>query len=399
MSKEFFANLSLISSFIVIIPLLISGFKLRSLNKVQIRLVYLLLTVLLVESISNILWYQKMNNLPIYHFYSVLEFLLFTASYKKVLANLFSKLIFIVISISFVLFAIVNTLFFQDLQTFNSNTTTLTGVVVILFSLCYFYALLKEVKYNNLETIIIGMLVIFSLALSVIVFFIIYQKRLLAQQKKHQKLESDYQKELLKTSISSQEEERSRIAKELHDDVGAMLTTTKLYFGQISPQLPAKELEEITVKMSGFFDDMIQSIRSISQDLRPVILEKLGLIEAIHSLVQTIQDSGKMKVIFKNNTTQSISKSKELNLYRIIQELITNTLKHALASVIQLELKNENNSLVILYEDNGKGLNKKNLILKKGLGLKNIESRLSILSGNIYFIEGNSGMKVKIVIK
>ena len=297
------------------------------------------------------------------------------------------------------LFAIVNTLFFQDLQTFNSNTTTLTGVVVILFSLCYFYALLKEVKYNNLETIIIGMLVIFSLALSVIVFFIIYQKRLLAQQKKHQKLESDYQKELLKTSISSQEEERSRIAKELHDDVGAMLTTTKLYFGQISPQLPAKELEEITVKMSGFFDDMIQSIRSISQDLRPVILEKLGLIEAIHSLVQTIQDSGKMKVIFKNNTTQSISKSKELNLYRIIQELITNTLKHALASVIQLELKNENNSLVILYEDNGKGLNKKNLILKRGLGLKNIESRLSILSGNIYFIEGNSGMKVKIVIK
>ena len=254
-------------------------------------------------------------------------------------------------------------------------------------------------KAITFKIIIIGMLVIFSLALSVIVFFIIYQKRLLAQQKKHQKLESDYQKELLKTSISSQEEERSRIAKELHDDVGAMLTTTKLYFGQISPQLPAKELEEITVKMSGFFDDMIQSIRSISQDLRPVILEKLGLIEAIHSLVQTIQDSGKMKVIFKNNTTQSISKSKELNLYRIIQELITNTLKHALASVIQLELKNENNSLVILYEDNGKGLNKKNLILKKGLGLKNIESRLSILSGNIYFIEGNSGMKVKIVIK
>ena len=254
-------------------------------------------------------------------------------------------------------------------------------------------------KAITFKIIIIGMLVIFSLALSVIVFFIIYQKRLLAQQKKHQKLESDYQKELLKTSISSQEEERSRIAKELHDDVGAMLTTTKLYFGQISPQLPAKELEEITVKMSGFFDDMIQSIRSISQDLRPVILEKLGLIEAIHSLVQTIQDSGKMKVIFKNNTTQSISKSKELNLYRIIQELITNTLKHALASVIQLELKNENNSLVILYEDNGKGLNKKNLILKRGLGLKNIESRLSILSGNIYFIEGNSGMKVKIVIK
>ncbi|MEW7281131.1 hypothetical protein ABW636_21250 [Aquimarina sp. 2201CG1-2-11] len=152
MSKEFFTNLSLISSFIVIIPLLISGFKLRSLNKVQIRLVYLLLTVLLVESISNILWYQKVNNLPVYHFYTVLEFLLITAIYKKVLASLFSKLFFIIISSSFVLFAVINTLFFQDLQTFNSNTTTLTGVVVIFFSLCYFYALLKEVKYSTLET-------------------------------------------------------------------------------------------------------------------------------------------------------------------------------------------------------------------------------------------------------
>ncbi len=249
------------------------------------------------------------------------------------------------------------------------------------------------------KIIIIGMLVIFLLSLSVIIFFIIYQRRLLAQQKKHQKLESDYQKELLKTSIASQEEERTRIAKELHDDVGAMLTTTKLYFGQISPQLSGPELMEITSKMSGFFDDMIQSVRSISQDLRPVILEKLGLIEAIQSLVQTINDSGKIEVSFVNNATHTIAKTKELNLYRIIQELITNTLKHANASVINIEFKNEKKSLVVIYQDNGKGLDKKNLIHEKGLGLKNIESRLSILSGNIHFIERDSGMNIKIVIK
>jgi len=83
----------------------------------------------------------------------------------------------------------------------------------------------------TLKIIIIGMGVIFMLSLSVILFFIIYQRRLLAQQRKHQKIESDYQKELLETAILSQEEERSRVAKELHDEVGAMLTTTKLYFG------------------------------------------------------------------------------------------------------------------------------------------------------------------------
>ncbi|WP_299259426.1 ATP-binding protein [uncultured Aquimarina sp.] len=246
----------------------------------------------------------------------------------------------------------------------------------------------------TLKIIIIGMVVIFLLSLSVIVFFIIYQRRLLAQQKKHQKVESDYQKELLKTAIQSQEEERTRIAKELHDDVGAMLTTTKLYIGQIEPELSSEELTGLADKIGGFFDDMIQSVRSISQDLRPVVLEKLGFIEAMDSLVQTIRDSGKIKISFKNYSTLSIAKTKELNIYRIIQELITNTLKHAEASDIKIEMKNQNDALIIVYEDNGKGLDQKQLQYRKGLGLKNIESRLSVLSGTISFLEEKSGMKV-----
>ncbi|AXT57126.1 two-component sensor histidine kinase [Aquimarina sp. MMG015] len=245
-----------------------------------------------------------------------------------------------------------------------------------------------------LKIIIIGMIVIFLLSLSVIVFFIIYQRRLLEQQKRHQKAESDYQKELLKTAIQSQEVERSRIAKELHDDVGAMLTTTKLYIGQITHELNPEELTTIADKISGFFDDMIQSVRSISKDLRPVVLEKLGFMEAIDSLVQTIRDTGKINISFINNTTYSVSKTKELNLYRIIQELITNTLKHAEATEIKIEMKNEKETLIIVYEDDGKGLNQKQLQYRKGLGLKNIESRLSILSGTISFLEEKSGMKV-----
>ncbi|GAA4273379.1 histidine kinase [Aquimarina gracilis] len=247
-----------------------------------------------------------------------------------------------------------------------------------------------------LKIIIIGMTVLFLLSLSLIIFFILYQRRLLTQQKRHQKIESDYQKELLKTSILSQEEERTRIAKELHDDVGAMLTTTKLYFSQINPELPEDELNEITEKMSGFFDDMIYTVRSISQDLRPVILEKLGLIEAIQSLAQTVNDSGNIEVEFKNNTIKTIAKSKELNIYRIIQELITNTIKHAEASEVGIELKNEDEKLIILYEDNGKGVDQKKLDHKKGLGLKNIESRLSVLSGNMDFLKVSSGMKIKV---
>lgn len=151
MSKELFDNLRLISSFAVAIPLLLSIVRLRLLDSVQIRLQYLLIVVFIVEFISNILWYKKINNLPLYHFYAVIEFLLIINIYRTLLSGLFSKLFFIILSVGFIIFSLINTLFFQDLHTFNSNVTTVLGVLVIFIALSYFYALLKEVKYSSLE--------------------------------------------------------------------------------------------------------------------------------------------------------------------------------------------------------------------------------------------------------
>ncbi len=152
MNKELFENLSLISSFIAVIPLLLAIFNLKKLSKIQTKLVYILVIVLVVESISSILWNQKINNLPLYHFYTVIEFLLIINIFMTALSGVFSKLFFLIVSIVFIVFAIVNTLFFQDLYTFNSNATSVLGILVIFFALSYFYALLKEMKYNALET-------------------------------------------------------------------------------------------------------------------------------------------------------------------------------------------------------------------------------------------------------
>ena len=247
----------------------------------------------------------------------------------------------------------------------------------------------------NLRIIIIGMVMLFVLSLAVILFFIIYQKRLLAQQKQRQQMAADYQRELLGVAIESQEKERTRIGKELHDDVGALLTTTKLYLSQVSPELSAEELTTTTDKMRSLFDNMIQAVRNISQDLRPVILEKLGLTEAIENLVQTINDVGTLNANFVDYTTISIAKSDELNVYRIIQELINNTLKHAMASNISITFSNEGKTVKILYEDDGIGLQQEYLH-QQGIGLRNIESRLSVLAGSIHFNAQKSGMKATI---
>ncbi|QHI38329.1 Oxygen sensor histidine kinase NreB [Kordia antarctica] len=249
----------------------------------------------------------------------------------------------------------------------------------------------------TLQIIIIGMIMLFVLALAVILFFIIYQKRLLAQQKKHQEIAAEYQRELLGVAIESQEKERTRIGKELHDDVGALLTTTKLYLSQVSPELSAEELTKTTEKMRSLFDAMIQGVRNISQDLRPVILEKLGLIEAVENLVQTVNDVGTINATFNDFSTSAIAKADELNVYRIMQELINNTLKHAMASNISIAFSNEGTALKITYKDDGIGLQQEYLN-QKGIGLRNIESRLSVLAGTIHFNAQKTGMKAIIKI-
>ncbi|WP_109436403.1 hypothetical protein [Aquimarina sp. AU119] len=152
MSRTLFEYLTFGAFIFLFAPLIVSIFKFISFNFLQKRLLLLILVTVLVEVISRILWYKQVNNLPVYHFYTVIEFLLIINVYRFELSKVFSKLFFIIISIGFVIFAIINTLFFQNLTTFNSNVTTLLGLIVIFFALSYFYALLKEVKYRTLES-------------------------------------------------------------------------------------------------------------------------------------------------------------------------------------------------------------------------------------------------------
>ncbi|PTX63694.1 signal transduction histidine kinase [Kordia periserrulae] len=250
----------------------------------------------------------------------------------------------------------------------------------------------------TLQIIIIGMVVLFALALGVIVFFIIYQKRLFAQQQKHQQVEAAYQRELLQIAIQSEEKERSRIGKELHDDVGALLTTTKLYLSQISPEASPEKLQATTEKMYALFERMIQGVRSISQDLRPVILERLGLVEAVKSLVATVNDLKVVQIHFTDKTTQTVSKRNELNVYRILQELLNNTLKHAQATKVSILFANEGTNFTIVYQDDGVGFDESTIQQKKGIGLKNIESRLSALLGTLRYEEVSKGIKLIIQI-
>ncbi|MHA7056738.1 hypothetical protein ACWGOQ_0005925 [Aquimarina sp. M1] len=175
MSKEVFQNITLVAFILLFLPLLVSVFRFKYLNSSQRKLFILVLCIVLVETTTRLLWYKKINNLPVYHFYAIIEFLLIINIYRTVLSKIYSKLFFSIISVAFTVFAVINMLFFQNLNTFNSNVTTLLGILVIFLALSYFYTLLKEIEYSALERnpmfwINSGFLIYFSSNL--ILFFI-----------------------------------------------------------------------------------------------------------------------------------------------------------------------------------------------------------------------------------
>jgi signal transduction histidine kinase len=233
-----------------------------------------------------------------------------------------------------------------------------------------------------------GMVGLFALAMGYVVIFVVYQRRIISRDLEKQKLETDYQRKLLHAVIDSQEAERKRIAHDLHDEIGTLLSTSRLYFNQLSPGRAEEQLTLVSGKLNLLFDEMMSNIRRISHDLRPVILENLGLTEAIENIRHKLMEAG-IAFDFTYTGTISLSREAELILYRIIQELINNTLKHAQASRIVLQMEEDGDRLNITYSDNGVGFTRAEA--SAGLGLKSIESRLSLMETSLQIMKPEQG--------
>lgn len=247
----------------------------------------------------------------------------------------------------------------------------------------------------------IGMLV---LAMAVILFFLVYQRRLLAQQEKLQEVKTQQQKALLEASLQSQENERRRIAKDLHDEVGANLSTINLFTRQIEKFVePASRVAHLVNQTKELIDATVVSVRTISKDLLPATLDCFGLIEAVQELCNRINLANEINVKFESQTTEErMAPAQELALFRIIQELFNNTLKHAQASEIQLYIHYNSQTLKVVFQDNGVGFdiatvqNSQHSTL--GVGLKNLESRAQILQATLtYNCPPEGGTQVNIL--
>lgn len=246
-------------------------------------------------------------------------------------------------------------------------------------------------KVDFLATLLPLSVVIFIIVLGVVILNQQFNKRLYRQRLESEELKIRYQLELLRSSIHVQEEERKRIARDLHDELGAALSMARMHLVQLEQkhqddeQLPQSllEIREITEAALG-------SMRRISHELIPPQLESFGLLQTLEVLKNQL--NGLQEPEMEITTSFDFPRLPlpiELGLYRICLELINNTLKHAQATQVKLHLSAQRNRLELDYTDNGIGLPE--TATEEGLGHKNIEARINALGGTFSLTNSTEG--------
>lgn len=184
--------------------------------------------------------------------------------------------------------------------------------------------------------------------------------------------------------LEGQEQERKRLAREIHDGIGPILSTVKMNLSGIEDEIETlnHSLGEKFRKSYNMIDEAANDLRSISHNLMPKLLSDFGLVEALETHCEKINDTRGIAVDFiHSGKVGRLDMVTELALYRISQELINNTLKYAMAKKITLQLIKRDSNIQLMYEDDGQGFNHKKV--HKGLGLMNIENRTKALAGEV----------------
>jgi len=257
-------------------------------------------------------------------------------------------------------------------------------------------------KENEVITIVlIGVLLLILMSASLLLFFFFTRKKIIEKELEKKSLEIKYQKEIIQSIIVTQEKERKRIAQDLHDDISSKLNVINLNANLLKDgELNPKEFSLINNNILEATDKTLESARKIAHNLLPPILEKFGLKDAIEELADSFSNSKKITINYNLDYPKSYLKpEKELHLFRIIQELINNSLRHGKAKNSSVHFSLENNKLLFNYSDDGIGFNLKDINHKKGLGMQNIQSRVSLLQGNYkVYTAKNDGFKMEIII-
>lgn len=246
---------------------------------------------------------------------------------------------------------------------------------------------------NDLLMLVLGTSALLVMITFVIAFAFIFQRRMLKKQKKFSEIEAMLKKQELNSTyalIRGQDDERRRIAADIHDNIGSMLATLKIYSDLIMEREEDKKFKSLNQKVNTLVDDLILNIRKISHSLDSGTLTAFGLRAAIEQLCETVQNSRKIDLNCIIDLELPLEADSSLQIYRVIQELFTNTLKHSKATKVRFEITQMDKEISVIFEDNGVGFD---ATLKNSttMGLRNVRSRIVKLGGELSIQSSDSG--------
>lgn len=208
------------------------------------------------------------------------------------------------------------------------------------------------------------------------------EKQSQLDQQKIKDMSNDFKIKNLESMIVGQEEERKRISTDLHDSLGGMLSFLKLQYDSL--HLNHKELsdDEEYDQINNLIDTVCDEVRNIARNLKPAALEKIGLKAALTDLINRYKKLPDAEVTLHfHKTDKKLDYNTKVHVYRIIQELINNAIKHSKCKELDIQISSMNNEFVIMVEDDGVGFDVNNAIY--GHGIENIRSRVNILKGDL----------------
>jgi signal transduction histidine kinase/tetratricopeptide (TPR) repeat protein len=212
-----------------------------------------------------------------------------------------------------------------------------------------------------------------------------------ASQKQIDDLLHNQHEVTINAMIDGQENERTRIAGEVHDKLGGILSTVKLYFKSMDKEIDNLKAENIKqFEMANtLLDEACNEVRKIAHDLSTNLLAKMGLFAAVSDLKKTLEGSGEIAInLHTYGTDEPILALNELAIYRVIQEAVSNVLKHAKATEINIQLNVFDDIFNLIVEDNGVGFDVNQLIANSGMGLRGIEGRVKRMDGTFSIDSG-----------
>ena len=269
---------------------------------------------------------------------------------------------------------------------YNSSWMLLTigFILMAITRLVEFLPYISDIKPQDTREIFVWGGLITSLVFAIGVFMI---QKIFKYMKRVEDSRRLTEKMFLNTIIQTEEKERKRFAKDLHDGLGPLLSSVKMSVSSLAQMKHDEASREIVENTELVINEAIKSLKEISDNLSPHVLSNFGLIRALSNFINKINIAKTIRInLITEMKDERFDPNVEVVLYRVICELINNTLKHAQAKKINISLSIEGNYITIIYRDDGKGFDVSKVIEHQsgsGMGFSNIYSRINSLKGEI----------------